>query len=348
MAHVLSRPDSIRQRAQHAATISGALAVALIVAAVSGLANEVESFKEATKWLVYVATVAFATSTVWWVYVVVFPHSARFDVVLTGIGDERDEVIRTVCTATALDWDDAKALVNKVAIDKTPTLVKKGLRRNEADALKAKLTDAGARLAQDDYQSLVEQYETYADDVRQNMRWAATATAFALLMASAAVVVEMSERLSSDRKPVTLVVTREALADVEILCPAEAPSLSGEALRSELAKDKVRVVNVVQRCGAITLPRKSIRAVKDLPSGRAGSDRPGLATWTLHDDKLDDDELESVERRCRRSRIDETAQVTADLSEDAPLATDTVEAKDITLRCTGVVRLPRKWIIPAR
>src|SRR5688572_6056108 len=57
MAHILSRPDSIRQRAQNAATISGALAVALVVASVTGLTDESESFGAVTQGLVFGAIV---------------------------------------------------------------------------------------------------------------------------------------------------------------------------------------------------------------------------------------------------------------------------------------------------
>jgi hypothetical protein len=48
LAHVLSRPDSIRQRAQNAATISSAVAAALVIAALSQLAGGEEDFRRGT------------------------------------------------------------------------------------------------------------------------------------------------------------------------------------------------------------------------------------------------------------------------------------------------------------
>lgn len=71
LAHVLSRPDSIRQRAQNAATISSAVAAALVIAALGQLAGD-ESFGRYTKTLVIIAIVLWAASAAMFVHAVAF------------------------------------------------------------------------------------------------------------------------------------------------------------------------------------------------------------------------------------------------------------------------------------
>ena len=60
------------------------------------------------------------------------------DVVLTGPGDKKIQVIKVVRAATGLGLKEAKALV-----DEAPKPVKEGIEREEADKLKADLEEAG-------------------------------------------------------------------------------------------------------------------------------------------------------------------------------------------------------------
>src|SRR4030088_1773525 len=61
-----------------------------------------------------------------------------FDVVLTGPGDKKIQVIKVVRAATGLGLKEAKALV-----DEAPKPVKEGVDKAEADKLKADLEEAG-------------------------------------------------------------------------------------------------------------------------------------------------------------------------------------------------------------
>ena len=65
--------------------------------------------------------------------------SSTVDVVLTGAGDKKIQVIKVVRAATGLGLKEAKALV-----DEAPKPVKEGIEREEADKLKAELEEAGA------------------------------------------------------------------------------------------------------------------------------------------------------------------------------------------------------------
>jgi large subunit ribosomal protein L7/L12 len=60
------------------------------------------------------------------------------DVVLTGPGDKKIQVIKVVRAATGLGLKEAKALV-----DEAPKPIKEGIEREEADKLKADLEEAG-------------------------------------------------------------------------------------------------------------------------------------------------------------------------------------------------------------
>ena len=66
-------------------------------------------------------------------------EQTMFDVVLTGAGDKKIQVIKVVRAATGLGLKEAKALV-----DEAPKPVKEGIEREEADKLKAELEEAGA------------------------------------------------------------------------------------------------------------------------------------------------------------------------------------------------------------
>ena len=66
-------------------------------------------------------------------------EQTSFDVVLTGAGDKKIQVIKVVRAATGLGLKEAKALV-----DEAPKPVREGIDRDEADKLKAELEEAGA------------------------------------------------------------------------------------------------------------------------------------------------------------------------------------------------------------
>jgi large subunit ribosomal protein L7/L12 len=66
-------------------------------------------------------------------------EQTAFDVVLTGAGDKKIQVIKVVRAATGLGLKEAKALV-----DEAPKPVKEGVEREEADKLRAELEEAGA------------------------------------------------------------------------------------------------------------------------------------------------------------------------------------------------------------
>jgi large subunit ribosomal protein L7/L12 len=65
-------------------------------------------------------------------------ESSTVNVVLTGAGDKKIQVIKVVRAATGLGLKEAKALV-----DEAPKAVKEGIERDEADKLKAELEEAG-------------------------------------------------------------------------------------------------------------------------------------------------------------------------------------------------------------
>ena len=68
-------------------------------------------------------------------------ESTTVDVVLTGPGDKKIQVIKVVRAATGLGLKEAKALV-----DEAPKPIKEGIERDEADKLKAELAEAGGSL----------------------------------------------------------------------------------------------------------------------------------------------------------------------------------------------------------
>ena len=66
-------------------------------------------------------------------------EQTEFDVVLQGPGEKKIQVIKVVRAATGLGLKEAKALV-----DEAPNPVKEALSREDADALKTQLEEAGA------------------------------------------------------------------------------------------------------------------------------------------------------------------------------------------------------------
>ncbi len=67
-------------------------------------------------------------------------EKTEFDVVLTDIGANKIQVIKAVRELTSLGLKEAKDVV-----DSAPKAVKEGVAREEAEAAKAKLEEAGAK-----------------------------------------------------------------------------------------------------------------------------------------------------------------------------------------------------------
>ena len=66
-------------------------------------------------------------------------EKTAFDVVLTGAGAQKIQVIKVVRAVTGLGLKEAKDLV-----DGAPAPVKEGVAKEEADSIKAQLEEAGA------------------------------------------------------------------------------------------------------------------------------------------------------------------------------------------------------------
>lgn len=66
-------------------------------------------------------------------------EQTEFDVILTGAGDKKIQVIKEVRVLTGLGLKEAKALV-----DEAPKPVKEGVSKEEADEIRAKLEEVGA------------------------------------------------------------------------------------------------------------------------------------------------------------------------------------------------------------
>ena len=68
-------------------------------------------------------------------------EKSEFDVVLAEVGAEKIKVIKAVREITGLGLGDAKALV-----DGAPKTVKEGVAKDEAEEMKKKLEDVGAKV----------------------------------------------------------------------------------------------------------------------------------------------------------------------------------------------------------
>jgi len=68
-------------------------------------------------------------------------EKTAFDVVLTGAGDKKIQVIKVVREATGLGLKEAKELVESV-----PKPIKEGVAKDEADALAEKVKEAGGEV----------------------------------------------------------------------------------------------------------------------------------------------------------------------------------------------------------
>ncbi len=66
-------------------------------------------------------------------------EQTEFDVVLTGAGPKKINVIKVVRAITGLGLKEAKA-----AVEETPTTLKEGISKEEAENLKKQLEEAGA------------------------------------------------------------------------------------------------------------------------------------------------------------------------------------------------------------
>ena len=66
-------------------------------------------------------------------------EKTSFDVILTGAGQQKIQVIKVVRAVTGLGLKEAKDLV-----DGAPANVKEGVAKDEADSVKAQLEEAGA------------------------------------------------------------------------------------------------------------------------------------------------------------------------------------------------------------
>ena len=68
-------------------------------------------------------------------------EQTEFDVILTDVGANKIQVIKAVRELTSLGLKEAKDVV-----DSAPKAVKEGVAKEEADAAKAKLEEAGAKV----------------------------------------------------------------------------------------------------------------------------------------------------------------------------------------------------------
>ncbi len=66
-------------------------------------------------------------------------EQSEFSVILTGAGDKKVNVIKVVRELTGLGLKEAKAVV-----DEAPSPIKEGISKEDAEAIKAKLVEAGA------------------------------------------------------------------------------------------------------------------------------------------------------------------------------------------------------------
>ncbi|WP_026944114.1 50S ribosomal protein L7/L12 [Helicobacter rodentium] len=68
-------------------------------------------------------------------------EKTEFDIILTDSGDKKINVIKVVREVTGLGLKEAKD-----AVEKTPFTVKEGIKKEDADAIKAKFEEAGAKV----------------------------------------------------------------------------------------------------------------------------------------------------------------------------------------------------------
>ena len=68
-------------------------------------------------------------------------EKTEFDVILADSGDKKINVIKVVREITGLGLKEAKD-----AVEKTPFTVKEGVKKEDAEAMKAKFEEAGAKV----------------------------------------------------------------------------------------------------------------------------------------------------------------------------------------------------------
>lgn len=68
-------------------------------------------------------------------------EKTEFDIILTDSGDKKINVIKVVREVTGLGLKEAKD-----AVENTPFTVKEGVKKEDADAIKAKFEEAGAKV----------------------------------------------------------------------------------------------------------------------------------------------------------------------------------------------------------
>jgi len=71
-------------------------------------------------------------------------EKSSFDVVLTGVGEKKIEVIKTLRDITQVGLKEAKDAVD--AAEKEPQTVKEGVKKEEAEEMKKKFEAAGAKV----------------------------------------------------------------------------------------------------------------------------------------------------------------------------------------------------------
>jgi len=104
---------------------------------VMDLAKLVKTLEE--KWGVEAAPVAVAAPAAAAGPAEAVEEKTEFDVILSGAGDKKIQVIKVVREVTSLGLKEAKAVV-----DGAPSPVKEGVPKDEAEEIKKKLEEAGA------------------------------------------------------------------------------------------------------------------------------------------------------------------------------------------------------------
>jgi large subunit ribosomal protein L7/L12 len=103
------------------------------------LADFVEAFKE--KFNVTAVAAAAAPAAVPGAEAEAAAEKDEFDVVLAGVGDKKIQVIKVIREVTSLGLKEAKELV-----DGAPATVREAVSKEEAEQIKAKLEEQGAKV----------------------------------------------------------------------------------------------------------------------------------------------------------------------------------------------------------
>jgi hypothetical protein len=250
VAHVLGRPDTIRQRAQNAATISSAVAAALVIAAVAQLAKDnTETWEPWTVALVVMALGAWVLSVVMFLRVVTH-----------GVRDEEKQENKL--------WKSLKRALRRG----------RSTDSNSATGLHGGSISDGQKPS---YQELINCYENHSHRLRFRLRRAAWASLGALTLTVAAIAAEVGEEYHSPKHTRQLVLTQSGASAVARVCGWTSAIVPGDTriivkvATRELSNQMV-LVSVLSRpgrrreseCNArtdrIRLPRSAILASSDL------------------------------------------------------------------------------------